>query len=686
MKGKRTYLVILAILVLVAAAVGYFLLGDGEDVAVEESVEVQPTETVSAIFPAEELTIEEPGGAVLVVDSGALSEDAEVAFEVIGDGVPFAAGSPFSPASDEYFVDLGDADQVGSILVSVPLSANTKDAAPADTSTHAYVAWAEPEGSFPSMVGVQVVEDMATFPVVGTGMYQIFKLKAHATLVELTTIYDPLTVPTYPQKTPAWCSPTALTNVVNYHQGGWPAGGFGAVWGESSNWYLAGKAGQPFSKGYFFHWLLGAGGYTVPADVKQSFSTSEVEVIIWNFKAAVWTEFSWQEMDFVQHTDYAFADYLFDAYQAYVEYFVWGTGGPRRPVAWGSSLAGHSRTITGSDGTNYFYNDPSSGSLNSTKSWAAYRQAVMDSFTGPKIEIIDTVVFFAEPQPANQRRGVIWLLPSSGGFPGSVSLIAGDIDQAVTNWVWDGDLGHENGYYYEDLRGVLPTDPVFDVQFQALDFNDEVEFGFEVFNISNTAYNYHVDVILQSEFLNVLENVGQYEVGVNPGTRVDIVPAGSVRLFDLPPGLYTLKFALLQSGLYQDVKYVQFRVAETDLIDLNPYGVLTQNAFCRKGPDPLFDDVTAFVIGTELDLLGVNQEGTWGFFETTVHEIPVQCWIALNVVELFGGENAPVLVGPALPEVPAEPVCVSTLDRAACGEAGGTYLPGDEPFCRCPAE
>jgi hypothetical protein len=195
-----------------------------------------------------------------------------------------------------------------------------------------------------------------------------------------------------------------------------------------------------------------------------------------------------------------------------------------------------------------------------------------------------------------------------------------------------------------------------------------------------------VDVILQNENLSVLENVSSLDVGVNPGTRVDIVPAGSVRLFDLPPGLYTLKFILLQSGLYQDVKYVQFRVAETDLIDLNPYGELTQNAFCRKGPDPVFDDVTAFEAGTQLDLLGVNEEGTWGMFETTIHEIKVQCWIALNVVELFGGEDAPVLISPALPVAPAEPTCVSTLDRAACPEAGGTYSGDDGGFCRCPAE
>jgi hypothetical protein len=686
MKGKRMYLYLLAALVLVAAAVTFILLGDREEDVVEISEEVHPTETFTSIFPAESLTIEESGGATLFVETGALSVDAEVTFEDIGEGEPFAAGSPFSPASDEFFVDLGDADQIGSILVSVPLNDGAKDAAPADTSTYAYVAWAEPEGSYPSVVGVKVVGDMATFPVVGKGKYQIFKLIAHPGLLELTTIYDPLAVPTYPQMTPGWCSPTAMTDLVDFHQGAWPVGGFGAVWGESSNWYLAGKAGQPFDKGYFFHWLLGAGGYSVPADVKQSFSTGDVEVIIWNWKAAVWTELSFEELGFVKHVDYDYAEYLFDAFQAYVEYYVWGAAMPRRPVAWGSSLAGHSRIITGSDGTVLFYNDPGSGSLNSTRSWADYHQAIMDSLTAEKIEVIDTVVLFAEPQPANQRRGVLWLLPSSGGFPGAVALIAGDTGQPATNWVWGGDMGHEKGYYYTDLRGVLPSDPIFDVQFQALDYYDEVEFGFEVFNISTGTYNYHVDVILQNENLSVLENVGQYEVAAYPGTRVDIVPAGSVRLFDLPPGLYTLKFVLLQDGLYQDVKYVQFRVAETDLIDLNPYGVLTQNAFCRKGPDPVFDDVTAFEAGTELTLLGVNPERTWGKFETTMHEITVQCWIALSVMELYGGEDAPILAVPAFPEIPAEPVCVSTLDRAACGDAGGTYSPDDGGFCRCPAE
>ena len=244
-------------------------------------------------------------------------------------------------------------------------------------------------------------------------------------------------------------------------------------------------------------------------------------------------------------------------------------------------------------------------------------------------------------------------------------------------------MGHENGYYHEDLRGILPTDPVFDSKFEAMDYNDEVEYGFAVFNISSVTYDYHVDIVLQNENFSVLENVGKFDVSVAPGLRANLFPADSFRLFDLPPGLFTLKFVLLQGGVYQDVKYVQFRVAESDLMVLNPQGVLIQNAFCRKGPDPVFDDVTAFAAGTELDLVGVNSERTWGKFEALINEITFQCWISLTAVEVTGGENAPVLVSPLLPE-PAGPVCVSTLDRSACNEAGGTFVLGTTPFCQCP--
>ncbi len=121
-----------------------------------------------------------------------------------------------------------------------------------------------------------------------------------------------------------------------------------------------------------------------------------------------------------------------------------------------------------------------------------------------------------------------------------------------------------------------------------------------------------------------------------------------------------------------------------DQVFIQPSGLLVQNAFCRKGPDPIFDDVTAFVAGTELDLVGLNPGRTWGKFEATVNEITFQCWISLKAIEVTGEENAPILVPPPLPETQL-PVCTQDLDPAACNEAGGTYVVGiAAPYCQCP--
>ncbi len=685
MTPSRKWVYTLVLAVLWSAAMSCILTKEQQ--GQPDTVSQQPTTTPTElpVFPPDALTVTGPGSAELSLAAGALSEDTVVEIENLGEGTPFSVGSPFSSASEEYAVDLGGAEQTGEIILTVPLEGEAKDAAV--NGAYAYLVWTEPVNSVPSVVGARVVEDGIQFPVVGTGKYQVFKLLSHAELIKISSLYDPLAVPTYQQRTPAWCSPTAMTNVVNYHQGSWPVGGFGAVWGESSNWYLAGKAGQPFNSGYFFHWLLGAGGYTVPADVKQSFSDGNAEVIIWNWKAATQICLTPDCGMLTLYTNYDYAESLFDAFQAYVESFIWGQSGPRRPVAWGSSLAGHSRTITGSDGTEYFYNDPSSGSLNTSKTWAAYRQEVIASLTAEKTEVIDTLVFYAEPRPANARRGVIWLFPrTDSGFPGSVALVDGDTGLHATNWDWDGDLGHANGYFHQDLRGVLPTDPVFDSQYKALDYMDEVEYAFGVKNITDSSYDFHMDVILQNENLSVLENVGMFDLTVPGGGRVDINPADRFQLFGLPPGLYTLKFVLLQNGVYQDVKYVQFRVAESDLIVIKPQILLTKNAFCRKGPDPVFDDVTAFVAGVGLDLIGVNPERTWGKVETTVNQITFACWLALGSGEVEGLDLVPVLASIPLPtQEPSGPVCTSTLDQADCEAAGGTYFFGAAGVsCICP--
>ena len=210
----------------------------------------------SAEYPNKEFVVDEPGGAEVHLDSGALDQKEKVTVEDVGPGEPFGGSSPLTPASNEYVVEFGDAEQIGGMTMTVPLNSSGKTTAPMAARDRVYATYAEPYNGTPSMVGTIVEGNQATFAVVGPGKYQVYSILNHEALLLLASIFEPLSVPTYRQNTPAWCSPTAMTNLVQYHEGGWPAGGLGAVWGESSNYYLAGQATQPFDHGFYFHWLF----------------------------------------------------------------------------------------------------------------------------------------------------------------------------------------------------------------------------------------------------------------------------------------------------------------------------------------------------------------------------------------------------------------------------------------------
>jgi len=627
MKSWRRLTQILAILIILAVISGCDLFGDR-----------------SVAYPRKELLVDEPGGAALSIDPGALNQKGKVTVEDRGEGEPLGAGTPMVAASSEYVIDFDGAEQIGAITMTVPLSGGGKLAS-VSSLDRVYMTWAEPEGGTPSVVGTVIENNQATFPVVGAGKYQVYSIASHEALLQMFSKFDPLAVPTYQQRTPAWCSPTAMTNLVQFHQGNWLSGGLGALWGESSNYYLAGQAGQPFDSGFFFHWVLGAGGYTVPGDVKQSFSDGNVEVIIWNWKALVESGYS----------NPVFAEALFNYFQAYVENYLWGYNSARRPVAWGSSLAGHSRTITGSNGTELYYNDPSSGSVNQTRTWEEYKNSIIASLTAEKIEIIDTVVFHAAPRPAYERTGVLWTFPrKDDGFPGTVALVAGGTGEYVTNWYWDGSGSHSNGYYYQDIQGNLPPDSVFGVQFQAFHYLDEVELYYGVKNITDQNQDYVVSVSLTNNGGTVNEIVHEANVSVGPTGREDLNPEDRFRIANKPPGLYTLKFMLRQANVVVDVKYIQFRVHESDNLFVAPHGFVELNAFCRLGPDPVFDAVKIFEKGTEVKLLGVNPERTWGNFEKEIDGELIRCWMAFSVVELTNEGDAPVIEVPRWPEEDSE--------------------------------
>lgn len=178
MTGYRRSAIFLVILLLLLAILACSLTQQGPEGGDEPPEEPTPTATEAPTFPEEDVTVSEPGGAEVAIAAGALSGEAEVAVEDIGEGVPFTGGSPMSPASAEYLVEFGDAQQIGEIRMTVPLDGAAKQAAV--ESSFVYLVWTEPEGSTPSVVGARVVEDKIQFPIVGAGKYQVFRFSITA--------------------------------------------------------------------------------------------------------------------------------------------------------------------------------------------------------------------------------------------------------------------------------------------------------------------------------------------------------------------------------------------------------------------------------------------------------------------------------------------------------------------------
>jgi len=624
---------------------------------------IQPTATNSTFS-----IINGPEGVTLNIDEGALPDESGVKMEVLEASTLPWEETPFEPAGPQYQLVLGEGEQQGGITMTIPLPESQDPA-----RRYVYAAWVQPGQGAPSLVGAIVRDKQVTFPIIGAGKYQLIKILHYDELAKLFDEMEPLSVPSYPQMTPDWCSPTALTNLAGYHQGAWPVGGYGSVWGESSNWFLAGKAGQPFDSGYFFHWLLGAGGYNAPSDVKQSFMDGNAIVLIWNWKAfkidpEILNGPTFFLKEWYINSRLEYAAELFTAFRSFVEGNLWGGVEYRRPVAWGSSLAGHSRTITGSDGTNLYYNDPSSGSWNQSKSWDAYYQEIITSLTAEKTEVIDTVIFVAEPRPANQRRAVLWLLPWTENREGSIILRQGTEGTPAAYWRWDGQINRNYGYYYQDLTGSLPTDPVLDTAFRAITYKDVVEYGYSVRSISEGDYDYSVLPELYNENGKVNVILHGQATSVASGQRVDLFPAGSFLIANLEPGLYQLKFTLFQGNIVQDVKYVYFNLWPNSLFKL-PSAVVSSEAFCRQGPGSIYPVVTGFEPGQELSLVGLNPERTWGKFEATSGVYEFQCWVSLSLVDILDEMDVPILVPPPLPTAePTANYCSQFITPQTCGQ------------------
>ncbi len=94
--------------------------------------------------------------------------------------------------------------------------------------------------------------------------------------------------------------------------------------------------------------------------------------------------------------------------------------------------------------------------------------------------------------------------------------------------------------------------------------------------------------------------------------------------------------------------------------------VVTQNAFCRRGPSTAYPTVTAFEAGTLLNLEGRNQDSTWWWAlvpGTTAH-----CWISGSLLDFDVTPEVPVTVPPVVTLPP--PVVEVPIPEGWCADLG----------------
>jgi len=84
-----------------------------------------------------------------------------------------------------------------------------------------------------------------------------------------------------------------------------------------------------------------------------------------------------------------------------------------------------------------------------------------------------------------------------------------------------------------------------------------------------------------------------------------------------------------------------------------PIFTLLQNAFCRKGPDVSFSDVTAIPLGDTVDIQGVSTDGFWYF--VFWKKFNAKCWVAAHSGRLSGNLDG-VLVLTSVPTATQTPV------------------------------
>jgi hypothetical protein len=93
----------------------------------------------------------------------------------------------------------------------------------------------------------------------------------------------------------------------------------------------------------------------------------------------------------------------------------------------------------------------------------------------------------------------------------------------------------------------------------------------------------------------------------------------------------------------------------TSAPEIQPYARFIKNAFCRKGPDTVYDTVTGYEPGVEVDLVGRSDPSLPQWWLGEDRALGFRCWFADSTVETFGPvEQLAIVQGPPTP-VPEPP-------------------------------
>jgi CSLREA domain-containing protein len=103
----------------------------------------------------------------------------------------------------------------------------------------------------------------------------------------------------------------------------------------------------------------------------------------------------------------------------------------------------------------------------------------------------------------------------------------------------------------------------------------------------------------------------------------------------------------------------------TSTPEIQPFARFIKNAFCREGPLTLYDTVTGYEPGTEVDLVGRSDPSLPQWWLGEDRALGFRCWFADSTVEVFGPvEQLPVVQGPPTP-VPEPPPATPARLRIA---------------------